>query len=96
MLNRRGFVSCAICTAAGLVAASVEADGQGTPGLTRTILQKTAYPGDRYMTLLVSVEIEPNAQVARHIHPGVEFKLPDFRGLRSIYEWAARPFPEGG
>ena len=72
MLNRRGFVSCAICTAVGLVASTVEADAQGTPGLTRTILQKTEYPNDKYVTVLVSVEIEPNALVARHTHPGVE------------------------
>ena len=72
MLKRRGFVSCAICSAVGLVASSVEADAQGTPGLTRTILQKTEYPGEKHVLLLVAVEIDANAVVARHTHPGVE------------------------
>jgi len=34
--------------------------------------KKTEYPGDKYVCVLVSVEIEPNALVARHTHPGVE------------------------
>jgi quercetin dioxygenase-like cupin family protein len=73
MLKRRGFVSCAICTAVGLVASSVnEADAQGAPGLTRNVLQKTEYPGDKHVSILVMVEIEPNFFVARHTHPGVE------------------------
>ncbi len=72
MLKRRGFVSCALCAAVGLVASSVEGQAQGTPGLKRTIVQKTEYPGDKYATILVSVDIEPNAIVARHTHPGIE------------------------
>jgi len=72
MLNRRGFVSCAICTAVGLVASSVEADAQGQPGLTRTILQKTEYPGDKHASILAVVDIDPNTVVPRHTHPGVE------------------------
>ena len=72
MLKRRGFVSCAICTAVGLVASSVEADAQGTTGLSRTVLQKTEYPGDKHVSILVMVEIDPNFFVARHTHPGVE------------------------
>jgi quercetin dioxygenase-like cupin family protein len=72
MLKRRGFVSCAICAAVGLVASAVEADAQGQPGFSRTVLQKIEYPGDKYVSVLVAVEIEPNALVARHTHPGVE------------------------
>jgi len=72
MLERRGFVSCAICAAASLVALNGEADAQGTPGLTRKILQKTEYPDGKYVCVLVDVEIEPNALVSRHTHPGVE------------------------
>jgi quercetin dioxygenase-like cupin family protein len=71
MLERRGFVSCAICAAVGLVASSVAADAQGQPGFTRTILQKTEYPGDTHVTVLVVVEIEPHGIVPRHTHPGV-------------------------
>ena len=72
MLKRRGFVSCAICTAIGLVAADGSANAQAQPGFTRKILQKTEYPGDKYVCVLVEVEIEPNALIARHTHPGVE------------------------
>jgi quercetin dioxygenase-like cupin family protein len=72
MFKRRGFVSCAICTAVGLVASSVEVNAQGTPGVNRKILQKIEFPGDKYVSVLVEAEIEPNAIVARHTHPGVE------------------------
>jgi quercetin dioxygenase-like cupin family protein len=72
MLKRRGFVSCALCAAVGLVASSVEADAQGTPGFTRKVLQKIEFPGDKYVSVLVEVEIDANAVVARHTHPGVE------------------------
>jgi quercetin dioxygenase-like cupin family protein len=68
MLGRRGFVSCAICTAIGLAAAT----GEAQPGFTRTVLQKTEYPGDKYVCVLVAVDIEPDALIARHTHPGVE------------------------
>jgi quercetin dioxygenase-like cupin family protein len=71
MLNRRGFVSCAICAGVGLLAASVDAAAQ-PPGFTRKILQKTEFPGDKYVMVLVEVEIEANALVPRHTHPGVE------------------------
>jgi quercetin dioxygenase-like cupin family protein len=72
MFKRRGFVTCAICTAVGL-AVSGDANAQGAPpGFTRKILQKTEYPGDKYVCVLVEVEIEPNGIVARHTHPGVE------------------------
>src|ERR1700722_14995125 len=73
MLKRRGFVSCAICTAVGLVASSVTSDAQAqAPGFSRKILQKTEYPGDRYVTVLAEVEVEPNVLIPRHTHPGVE------------------------
>ena len=38
----------------------------------RKVLQKTEYPGDKYVCVLVEVEIDPHALVARHTHPGVE------------------------
>jgi quercetin dioxygenase-like cupin family protein len=72
MLDRRGFVSCGLCAALGLVAASGPAGAQGVPGFSRKILQRTEYPGDKYVCVLVQVDIEPNAIVARHTHPGVE------------------------
>lgn len=73
MLKRRGFVSCAVCTAVGLVASVVEGDAQAQPPpFNRKILQTTEYPGPKYVTVLAVVEIEPNALVPRHTHPGVE------------------------
>ncbi len=73
MLGRRGFVSCAVCVAIGAVASSSKANAQAQPpGFSRTILQKTEYPGDNYICVLIQVDIEPNALVARHTHPGVE------------------------
>lgn len=73
MLKRRGFVSCGICAAIGLAASSTDVAAQNPPpGFTRKILQKTEYPGDKYLCILVEVDIEPNAIVARHTHPGVE------------------------
>jgi quercetin dioxygenase-like cupin family protein len=72
MLKRRGFVSCAICTAIGLMISEGGADAQAQPGFTRKILQKTEYPGRRFVCVLVEVDIEPNGVVPRHTHPGVE------------------------
>jgi quercetin dioxygenase-like cupin family protein len=72
MLKRRGFVSCGICTAVGLVALGGEAKAQAQPGFTSKILQQTEFPGRRYVCVLVEVEIKPNAVIARHTHPGVE------------------------
>ena len=72
MLKRRGFVSCAVCAAVGLVATSGEGQAQGMSGVKRTIIQKTEFPGDKYVCILVTAEIDANAMVARHTHPGVE------------------------
>jgi quercetin dioxygenase-like cupin family protein len=72
MINRRRFASCALCAVVGLVASKVDASAQATGGVTRTILQKTEYPGDKMTTILVMADIEAGATVARHTHPGVE------------------------
>ena len=40
--------------------------------ITRTLIQKNEFPGDRYVTLLMNVGIPANMQVPRHTHPGVE------------------------
>ena len=72
MLKRRGFVSCGICAAVGLVASEVEADAQANPGFTRTVIQQIEYPGRRFVSVLMAIDIEPNVVVPRHTHPGVE------------------------
>ena len=73
MLSRRNFSACAICAIAGFAATGVitEAEAQAA-GLKRTVLQKTELPDTKYVTVLVSVEIDPGTVVARHTHPGVE------------------------
>ena len=71
MLAGRRFATCAICAAIGLVASKVDAQAQ-TAGVTRTILRKIEYLGDKYATIQVLAEVEANALVARHTHPGVE------------------------
>lgn len=73
MLSRRKFGACAICAVAGFAATAVgEAQAQSPGGLKRTILHKIEFPGDKYATVLVAVDIEPGFVVARHTHPGVE------------------------
>ena len=71
MLTRRGFAACALCAISGLAATAAEAQS-ATPGLKRTILQRMDGPAAGYETLLVVVEIDPGALVARHTHPGIE------------------------
>jgi quercetin dioxygenase-like cupin family protein len=78
MLTRRGFAgfaSCAICAVAGFVA--TEASAQGAPpaattGLTRKVLSQMDGPMPGYVTIIVEVDIEAGATVARHTHPGIE------------------------
>jgi quercetin dioxygenase-like cupin family protein len=72
MLNRRRFAACAICATVGLVATEVDVRAQATGGVTRKILQKTEYPGEKHASILVMAEIGPGTMVARHTHPGLE------------------------
>jgi quercetin dioxygenase-like cupin family protein len=74
MLNRRNIVACAICAAVGLAVGQRDASAQG---FTRKVLSKTEYPGDKFACVLVEVEIEPNAVVDWHTHPGVESSYID-------------------
>ena len=72
MLTRRVFVACAFCTAGGFMATGAEAQSAATAGLKRTLLKQTDGPTDNYVTVEMKVEIEPDAAIARHTHPGVE------------------------
>jgi quercetin dioxygenase-like cupin family protein len=73
MLTRRGFAACALCAVSGFVATAAEAQtGTTTPGLKRTILQRTDGPAPGYETVIALVEIEAGTTVARHTHPGIE------------------------
>ncbi len=72
MLTRRAFAACALCAAGGFWATGVDAQGAATGGLKRTLLKQTDGPIDGYVTVEMQVDIEPNATVARHTHPGIE------------------------
>lgn len=71
MLSRRGFATCALCAAGGVLTAAIGAKAQA-PGFTRTILNRIEAPGDKMVTVQVLVEIDPNYMVPRHTHPGTE------------------------
>jgi len=74
MLTRRAFGGCAICAAVGLVATEVAAQAPSPQfaGVSRTLLSKTELPGEKYVTLLASIEIAPGTTIPWHTHPGVE------------------------
>ena len=65
----RKLVFCA-AIAAGMCGTAALAQ-QGEP-IKRTELQRLDSPGDRMATLLMLIEIAPNALVPRHTHPGGE------------------------
>ena len=71
MLPRRLFTACALCAGGGVLTAAIGARAQA-PGFTRTVLNRTEPPGEATAIIQVLVEIEPDALVARHTHPGVE------------------------
>jgi quercetin dioxygenase-like cupin family protein len=75
MLQRRLFVSCALCSIGGLVATEVAAQAPAAPaaaGVRRKILQQTDGPMPGYVTVAVEIEIDAGFLVARHTHPGIE------------------------
>ena len=72
MLTRRGFAACALCAAGGFWAGGAEAQNAATSGLKRTLLKQTDGPAEGYVTIEMRVEIEPDAPIQRHTHPGVE------------------------
>ena|SRR5579872_6332962 len=72
MLSRRKFAACALCAAAGFAGTAVDEANAQAAGFKRTVLAKTEYPDGKYVTVLVAVDIDPGATIARHTHPGVE------------------------
>ena len=72
MLTRRAFAACALCAAGGFRASGTEAETPPASGLKRTLLKQTDGPVDGYVTVEMRVDIEPDATIARHTHPGVE------------------------
>ena len=69
MLTRRAFAACALCGAGGFFATAADAQA---PGFKRTLLRQTDGPVDGYVTIQMRVDIDPNAIVQRHTHPGIE------------------------
>jgi quercetin dioxygenase-like cupin family protein len=56
---------------------ATDASAQGaqpaaTPGVSRKILSQSDGPAPGYVTLIVAIEVEPGATIARHTHPGIE------------------------
>lgn len=77
VLSRRSFGACAICAITGFLASEAHAEDKpapagATPGVKRTIVQKTELPDSKYVSVLALVEIDGGTSVARHTHPGVE------------------------
>lgn len=72
MLNRRSFVSGAICATVGLALTQRKASAQKSPEEALKFLAKTEYPGDKYVCILVKLDLAPGEHVPRHMHPGVE------------------------
>jgi quercetin dioxygenase-like cupin family protein len=66
---KKASISAAIFTLA-LTATTVLA--QSDSPITRTVLQKSDFPGATYTTIVAMAEIKPGATVAHHTHPGIE------------------------
>ncbi|MCB4822158.1 cupin domain-containing protein [Roseicella aerolata] len=70
MASRRAFLTCAICSAAGLIATGVEpAQAQG---VQRKTVSTIDYPGDGKISILMTLEAPEGTVIARHTHPGIE------------------------
>lgn len=52
-----------------LIASGVYAEQSA---ITRTVMQKAEFPGDKYASMMVSVDIVPGGKVPLHTHPGIE------------------------
>jgi quercetin dioxygenase-like cupin family protein len=72
MPNRRGFMSGAVVATIGLALSEGRALAQSISKIPLKILKKTEYPGDKYVCVLISLELQPGEPVPRHMHPGVE------------------------
>jgi quercetin dioxygenase-like cupin family protein len=72
MFDRRGFLSGAIFGTIALASSQSLADAQSSPKIPLKILKKTEYPGDKYACVLLEVDLDPEALVPRHMHPGLE------------------------
>jgi quercetin dioxygenase-like cupin family protein len=72
MPNRRVFMSGAMVATIGLALSQGSTVAQTLSKIPLKILKKTEYPGDKYVCVLLSLELQPGEPVPRHMHPGVE------------------------
>jgi quercetin dioxygenase-like cupin family protein len=95
MLTRRGFAACVVCAVTGFGATGAEA--QNAPaGLKRTIITRTDGPMDGYETVNVRVDLDAEALVPRHTHPGIESSYVVEGGLElSVDGQGTRTFKVG-
>jgi quercetin dioxygenase-like cupin family protein len=70
--SRRNFVWNTLFVAIGLASTKGRVLAQGLSKIPLKILKKTEYPGDKYVCVLLSLELGPGDLVPRHMHPGVE------------------------
>ena len=62
-----------LAVAAGALFAGLASQGSAqTPGIKRTLLQRTEIPGENREVVLGLAEIAPGFSAGRHTHPGVE------------------------
>ncbi|MGA8772413.1 MAG: hypothetical protein WB610_18820, partial [Rhodomicrobium sp.] len=66
-----GIVFLALVSAAW--AQQPPASPQQAPAIKRTVLNKVEVPGANYDVIYALVEIQANAMVGRHTHPGAVF-----------------------
>jgi quercetin dioxygenase-like cupin family protein len=72
MFDRRGFLWSTLSGAVGLALVQGRALAQGLSKIPLKILKRTEYPGDKYVCVLLSLDLAPGDLVPRHMHPGVE------------------------
>src|ERR1700748_45312 len=75
MFNRRSALSGALCATIatiGLASSQSRADTQAASAYPLSFLDRIEYPGDKYVCILVKLDLAPGQLVPRHMHPGVE------------------------
>src|ERR1700683_1747733 len=73
MLKKSIIIAVAAFAIAGVAYAQGQmAPGAQTAGLKRTIIEKFDVPPGERETVVAIIDIPPNADVARHTHPGPE------------------------
>jgi len=69
--GRRAFL-CFCCAGLAAAAGGALAASDPAPPFRRTILGTQDYPDGKHVVIQASVEIDPEAVIPRHTHPGIE------------------------